>query len=40
MQTLIRDIDKKKAKRNLMKAFLKTLEKQEKILTEFDEKIW
>jgi len=40
MQTLLRDIDKKKAKRNLMKAFLKTLEKQEKILTEFDEKIW
>ena len=40
MQTLISDIDKKKAKRTLMKAFLKTLKKQEKILTEFDESIW
>jgi DNA invertase Pin-like site-specific DNA recombinase len=40
MQNLLRDIDKKKAKRNLMKAFLKTLKEQEKILTEFDEKIW
>jgi DNA invertase Pin-like site-specific DNA recombinase len=40
MQTLLRDIDKKKAKRNLMKAFLKTLKEQKGLLTEFDEKIW
>jgi DNA invertase Pin-like site-specific DNA recombinase len=40
MHTLLRDIDKKKAKRNLMKAFLKTLKEQKEILTEFDEKIW
>ena len=40
MQTLIGDIDKKKAKRTLMKAFLKTLKQQRHILKEFDEKIW
>ncbi len=38
MQTLLRNIDKKKAKRNLMKAFLKTLEEQKELLTEFDER--
>jgi hypothetical protein len=40
MQTLLRDIDRKKAKRTLMKAFLKTLKEQTRILKEFDEKIW
>ncbi|MBN2827571.1 MAG: hypothetical protein JXQ26_06260 [Tissierellales bacterium] len=40
MQDLLREIDKKKAKRNLMKVFLKTLRKQDKLLTEFDEKLW
>jgi hypothetical protein len=40
LQTLISDIDQKKAKRNLMKAFLKTLRKQEKLITAFDEKLW
>jgi hypothetical protein len=40
LQTLISEIDQKKAKRNLMKAFLKTLRKQDKLITAFDEKIW
>jgi hypothetical protein len=40
LQTLISEIDQKKAKRNLMKAFPKTLRKQDKLITEFDEKIW
>lgn len=40
LQTVLSDIDRKKAKRNLMKAFLKTLRKQDSLITAFDEKIW
>ena len=40
LQTVLSDIDKKKAKRNLMKAFLKTLRKQDSLITAFDEKLW
>lgn len=40
LQALISEIDMKKAKRNLMNAFLITLKKQEKLLTEFDESLW
>ncbi|MBV1756424.1 MAG: hypothetical protein KMY55_01150 [Dethiosulfatibacter sp.] len=37
---VLSDIDKKKAKRNLMKAFLKTLRKQDNLITASDEKLW
>jgi len=40
LQTLLSDIDKKNAKRTLMKAFLKILKEQKHILTEFDESVW
>ncbi|MBV1759050.1 MAG: recombinase family protein [Dethiosulfatibacter sp.] len=40
LQTVLSDIDRKKAKRNLMKAFLKTLRKQDNLITTFDEKLW
>ncbi len=40
LQTVLSDIDRKKARRNLMKAFLKTLRKQDSLITAFDEKLW
>lgn len=40
LQVLNGEIDMKKAKRNLMRAFLKTLENQEGLLTDFDESLW
>ena len=40
LQTLISEIDQKKPKRKLMKVFLKTLRKQDNLITAFDEKLW
>ena len=39
-QALLGDIAMLKAKRNLMKAFIKELEKQDKLMNEFDEGLW